>query len=207
MHLTVLPALDVLVNIVLALMPLDQLGISYQSAIAMETAAYGVLPTLTLTVTVLIATRLFLVRRRHIKVIGEHIMIYQICGYRFHDSPGMSPTSGPYLGIVAMLVESFALESVWSIGSAVSVGLRHPSILLFGTCDSTVKVGDPMGRRDAFDISPMSRSLPTFLSFIVSQRGEDGRLRQGPSSRAYSGITIHRPQSMKSAAAPILKCL
>ncbi len=49
-------------------------------------------------------------------------------------------TSSPYLGIVAMLVESYALECAWSTAAAISVGLKDPSFSLFVANDSTVKV-------------------------------------------------------------------
>lgn len=39
-----------------------------------------------------------------------------------------------------MLVESYALESAWSIGAAISGAVDSPAIYLFMMNDSTIKV-------------------------------------------------------------------
>lgn len=67
----ILPALDIPVNIAAALSPIDQLGLSSQCVVALDTARYAVQGGLTVTVTGLVATRLLLVRRRSIKLMGE----------------------------------------------------------------------------------------------------------------------------------------
>ena len=65
-----------------------------------------------------------------------------MCNNELYDSPGTSEAAGPYLSIVAMLVESYLLEAAWSIAVAISSGVRNPSALMFQTGDSTVKVRD-----------------------------------------------------------------
>lgn len=75
LHLTILPALDVPIDIADTLVPLDQLGISVNSGFAMDTAAYTVLSALTIIVTGLVAAHLLLVRRRHIKIMGKYSMV------------------------------------------------------------------------------------------------------------------------------------
>lgn len=57
-----------------------------------------------------------------------------------HDSLGMSETTSPYLNVVAMLVESYALEVIWSVASAISFALGDPSERMLSTNDSTIKV-------------------------------------------------------------------
>lgn len=53
---------------------------------------------------------------------------------------GTSDTSSPYVSIAAMLIESYALDSAWSVASAISNGLDSPSDLFFLGDDSIVKV-------------------------------------------------------------------
>ncbi len=64
-------ALGIPVNIVADVLTFNQLGISFTSAVAMDTAAYVILSALTITVTGLIVARLLLVRRRHTKLMGK----------------------------------------------------------------------------------------------------------------------------------------
>ena len=135
------PALGISSEIATNLAPSDQLHISEKSGVAMITSAYAVLSGLTILVTSLIAVRLFLVRRQQKKAGG--CMMNQICDNRFHGiGPGMLDVSNPYLSIVAMLVESYALDSAWSLITAVTVSLTNPSFLLFQAGDSVAKVRD-----------------------------------------------------------------
>ena len=65
------------------------------------------------------------------------------CNNSLHDSgPGTLDASSPYLSIVAMLIESYALDSTWSLTTAVTFALDNPIYPLFETADSTVKVRD-----------------------------------------------------------------
>jgi hypothetical protein len=54
----------------------------------------------------------------------------------------MSEAASPYLSIVAMLVESYALDSGWSLAAAISFALSSPSEIMFATNDPTIKVCD-----------------------------------------------------------------
>ncbi|KAF9444352.1 hypothetical protein P691DRAFT_778320 [Macrolepiota fuliginosa MF-IS2] len=78
---------------------------------------------ITVLVTLLIILRLMLVRRRHIKLMGE------------------SDISRQYLGIIAMLVESYALETVWCFAGLVSYFVRNgPVSTFFLDCVVGIKV-------------------------------------------------------------------
>jgi hypothetical protein len=70
-------ALDIPVRIVGAFVPYDQLGISTRTFTAMDTATYAVLSSFTILVTGLIAARLLLARRQHMKIMGQCLMIYK----------------------------------------------------------------------------------------------------------------------------------
>lgn len=142
LYLFILLALDIPINIIEQSLPLDQLGISLPSAIAMDTAAYVILAALTITVTGLVVLRLLLVRRHHIKIMGEYTIISVPRKSRLHDSSGMSDTTSPYLSIISMLVESYALDCAWSIGTAILASFRSPIFRLFVTNDSIIKVCD-----------------------------------------------------------------
>lgn len=66
-----------------------------------------------------------------------------MCNNRLHEAgPGMSGASSPYLSIVAVLVESYVLDSAWSLAIAISDFLHSPAYLLFMTADSSIKVRD-----------------------------------------------------------------
>jgi hypothetical protein len=54
----------------------------------------------------------------------------------------MSEAASPYLSIVAILVESYFLESAWSLASAIAFAVDSPSNFLFQTVDSNIKVRD-----------------------------------------------------------------
>jgi hypothetical protein len=72
------PVLDILLNVVGALVPYDQLGISTRILTAMDTATYAVLSSFTILVTGLIAVRILLVRRQHTKIMGKCLMISNV---------------------------------------------------------------------------------------------------------------------------------
>lgn len=68
------PAL-VVPSIVNGFVPLEQLGISHKTYIAMGIALYVVLTAFTILVTGLIAIRLLQVRRQHVNIMGKCLMI------------------------------------------------------------------------------------------------------------------------------------
>jgi hypothetical protein len=54
---------------------------------------------------------------------------------------GRSDVAGQYLGIAAMLMESYALDTVWAIGAVVSFGIKYlPTTNLFNNCGVQVDV-------------------------------------------------------------------
>ncbi len=63
-----------------------------------------------------------------------------------------------------MLVESYALESAWSIISAISYGIINPAVVLFMGSDSTIKVCVIYHGNDT------SHSPLTYLGYCVSPR-------------------------------------
>ncbi|KAF9443741.1 hypothetical protein P691DRAFT_778695 [Macrolepiota fuliginosa MF-IS2] len=74
-------------------------------------------------VTVLIIGRLLVVRRRHINMMG------------------VSENSKQYMGIVAMLIESYALESAWTLAALISQFLDNESAAVFlGNCDPPIEI-------------------------------------------------------------------
>ncbi|KAF9440773.1 hypothetical protein P691DRAFT_686520 [Macrolepiota fuliginosa MF-IS2] len=74
-------------------------------------------------VTALIIGRLLVVRRRHINTMGA------------------SETSKQYMGIVAMLIESYALESAWTLAILISEVLDNaPATAFFDDCDAAIEI-------------------------------------------------------------------
>lgn len=55
---------------------------------------------------------------------------------------GTLEAASPYPGVVTMLVESYSLNSAWSLGTVISLVLDSPSFMLFSTNDSIVRVRD-----------------------------------------------------------------
>jgi hypothetical protein len=72
------PALDIPVEIVGAFVPYDQLGISNGVLTAIATAPFAVLSSFTFLVTGLIAARLLLARRQHMRIMGKCLMISSV---------------------------------------------------------------------------------------------------------------------------------
>lgn len=60
--------------------------------------------------------------------------------FNSHIIPGASDISKQYMGIVAMLVESYSLESASSIATLVSLVIRSPFGPFFLQCDIHIKV-------------------------------------------------------------------
>ncbi|KAF9444754.1 hypothetical protein P691DRAFT_834537 [Macrolepiota fuliginosa MF-IS2] len=74
-------------------------------------------------VTALIIGRLLVVRRRHISTMGA------------------SESSKQYMGIAAMLIESYALESAWTIALLISEVLDNaPVAAFFANCDPVIEI-------------------------------------------------------------------
>ncbi|KAF9447028.1 hypothetical protein P691DRAFT_672312 [Macrolepiota fuliginosa MF-IS2] len=79
---------------------------------------------ITVLITLLIIVRLMLIRRRHINLMGEE-----------------SDVSKQYTSIAAMLIESYALESAWSLAGMVAYFLKSQAIsALFLDCEVHIKV-------------------------------------------------------------------
>lgn len=106
----------------------------------------------------------------------------------------MPEATSAYLSIVAMLVESYILESAWSLASAISVTLNSPIYMMFTTNDSMIKVCDlPVASVISLSYTSYSRSLPTFLLFIVLRLDGGGPNRRKQSSQPYSGTMVPPP--------------
>jgi len=114
--------LDLPLNVVGGFISFDQLGISEDALIAMQTAAFGIVAAFTILVTALITTRLLLVRRKVTKIMG------------------MSEVASPYLSIAVMLIESYALSAAWSLATTITYVVNDPSRLLFGSTDAFIQV-------------------------------------------------------------------
>ncbi|KAF9445988.1 hypothetical protein P691DRAFT_674523 [Macrolepiota fuliginosa MF-IS2] len=73
----------------------------------------------TVLVTLLVIARLLFIRRHHVRLMGA------------------SDTSKQYMGIAAMLIESYTLESVWNIGGLVSSTMpkNQAVIAFFNNCN------------------------------------------------------------------------
>ncbi|KAF5357043.1 hypothetical protein D9756_006733 [Leucocoprinus leucothites] len=85
----------------------------------------GLDTTITMIVTTPIVRRLLIVRRRHIRIMGS-----------------ASEHASPYYSIITMFVESYALESAWSLGSIISratLEAGDPAILFFAPTGDSVK--------------------------------------------------------------------
>jgi hypothetical protein len=78
LHITILLAMAILVEVIHAFIPLDQLGIPPHITSAMNTAGYVILAGTTITVTGLITGHLLLVQRRHIKLMGQYLMVSNV---------------------------------------------------------------------------------------------------------------------------------
>lgn len=84
-----------------------------------------------------------------------------------HDNIGTTDASSPYLNIVAMLIESYILDSAWSLATAISIASNGPSVYLFIANNSTVKVCDLVTSEISF--TNLSRSGDRLLSRCLSR--------------------------------------
>ncbi|KAF9447034.1 hypothetical protein P691DRAFT_793844 [Macrolepiota fuliginosa MF-IS2] len=77
---------------------------------------------ITVIVTVLVVARLLRIRRVHINLMGT------------------SDISKQYMSIVAMLVESYALESVWTLAALIALFQNTSAFTFFANCSNVVDV-------------------------------------------------------------------
>ncbi|KAF5356844.1 hypothetical protein D9756_006800 [Leucocoprinus leucothites] len=97
--------------------------ISDNAAISISISAYAFGSATTIFVTLLVSVRLILIRRRHLKLLGP------------------SESTQQYMNIVAILVESYALESAWSLTTTLLVAIdSNPVNVLFFQCENFVRV-------------------------------------------------------------------
>jgi hypothetical protein len=79
----------------------------------------------TVVMTLMITTRLMLIRHRHIKLMGMYDLTEVVDILRgLKLCSGKTDIAAEYLGIVAMLVEPYALNTAWNIGYVVAYILR-----------------------------------------------------------------------------------
>jgi hypothetical protein len=89
--------------------------------------------------------RLLIVRRKHIRVMGKHLSLPAIEGFTegffLWFLTGNSAVAGQYWGIAAILIDSYAMDTVWVIGTWISFELKNaPSNHLFIDCMMQVDV-------------------------------------------------------------------
>jgi hypothetical protein len=90
---------------------------------------------------------------------------------------GKSDVAGQYLGIAALLIESFALDTLWGSGSLISYGLNYaPTLNLFSNC--AIQVDVSTSHSDTFPFQRWSLILHCFkilTNFLVIYRVLSGR--------------------------------
>ncbi|KAF7763667.1 hypothetical protein Agabi119p4_8204 [Agaricus bisporus var. burnettii] len=89
---------------------------------AISTSVYGLGAATTIVVTALATARLLLVRRYHIELMGK------------------SEISNQYVNIVAILTESYALESLWSLVAMILNAIDNPVSVIFIQCENFIRV-------------------------------------------------------------------
>ncbi|XP_006456369.1 hypothetical protein AGABI2DRAFT_122272 [Agaricus bisporus var. bisporus H97] len=87
-----------------------------------QNAEYALHAILTILPTILIAGFLIIHSRRQRKLMGKF------------------QSSTPYINVVAMLIESYAMESTWIILSVIFVNIKHPMTLFFGDTQVYIKI-------------------------------------------------------------------
>jgi hypothetical protein len=89
-----------------------------------------------------IIARLLIVRRKRIKAMGKYLSLLAFTErFTLWCLTGQSDVAGQYWGIAAMLIESYALDTVWGIGIFISFSLKNgPSNYLFNNCTIQVDV-------------------------------------------------------------------
>ncbi|XP_006464138.1 hypothetical protein AGABI2DRAFT_120914 [Agaricus bisporus var. bisporus H97] len=88
-----------------------------------QNASYALQATITILSTVLIAGFLIVQRWRQKKLLGKSQVL-----------------STPYLSVIAMLVESYAMDSIWAIIIGVLNSLNHPAIQFFGNTQPYIEI-------------------------------------------------------------------
>jgi hypothetical protein len=95
--------------------------------------------------TLMITTRLMLIRHKHIQLMGMSDLPTSIgVQWRLKHRSGETDIAAQYLGIVAMLVESYALNTAWNISYIIAYILRNgPAHYFFTLSRSQIEVSAP----------------------------------------------------------------
>ncbi|KAF9444353.1 hypothetical protein P691DRAFT_645849, partial [Macrolepiota fuliginosa MF-IS2] len=101
---------------VINLVPIPVTGDAYETLVVSQL-------TIEILVTVLVVARLLVVRRRHIRLMGA------------------SEISKQYMSIATMLIESYALESAWTLAVLVAHSVNSTAVYtFFADCDGAIEV-------------------------------------------------------------------
>ncbi|KXN92090.1 Serine/threonine-protein kinase sepA [Leucoagaricus sp. SymC.cos] len=133
-------ALGVLSAVIWSL-PVTPVSQSTGSAISLSDYALG--SATTICVTFLVSVRLMMVRRHHIKLLGKPNRSHLCFSTKKlnHRNKGVSEVTRNYMNIVAILVESYALETAWSITTTILVAANNnPMNMLFTQNENYVRV-------------------------------------------------------------------
>lgn len=123
----------------------------------------GLDTTITMIVTTPIVRRLLIVRRRHIRIMGS-----------------ASEHASPYYSIITMFVESYALESAWSLGSIIS--------------RATLEAGDPA----ILFFAPTGDSVKVIAYLLVAYRVSTGQAWTSETERQLSSLRWNRSQGTRT---------
>lgn len=64
-----------------------------------------------------------------------------MCAWRPHPCTlGVSEIASQYMNIAAILTESYALESVWSLVAMILNAIDNPANILFIQCENYIRV-------------------------------------------------------------------
>ncbi|XP_006456367.1 hypothetical protein AGABI2DRAFT_122271 [Agaricus bisporus var. bisporus H97] len=130
-----------------------------------QNAEYALHAILTVLPTILIAGFLIIHSRRQRKLMGR----FQL--------------STPYINVVAMLIESYAMESTWTILTAIIINLKAPMTPFFGDILTYVKVNGYIAiiLLPDFDCEPLMIKIIAYL--LVLYRVANGRAYRSQSRR------------------------
>jgi hypothetical protein len=113
----------------------------------------------------------------------------------FMNGPGMSEATSPYLSIVVMLAESYALGAAWSLGMTISYSVNDPSRYLFEANDGMIQVCDLPVTLMVSDFTHLRRLDYRLLSYYLpcckwkrmdkTDRGKTGNVTVEPYCRDY----------------------
>ncbi|KAF7760990.1 hypothetical protein Agabi119p4_10399 [Agaricus bisporus var. burnettii] len=136
-----------------------------------QNAEYALHAILTVLPTILIAGFLIIHSRRQRKLMGKF------------------QSSTPYINVVAMLIESYAMESTWIILSVIFVNIKHPMTLFFGDTQVYIKVNSYIAIiLLGFDCEPLMIKIIAYL--LVLYRVANGRA-YGSQSRRDCITSLH----------------